>query len=112
MKKVILIFLFSCLFLQAKTQESRLTLLFAGDAMQHLPQVQGAMNEDGSFSYDSCFHWVKERIGTADLAGLNFETTLRGSPYTGYPLFSSPDAFARSLKEVGFNLFFQAHNPA
>ncbi|MDD2937428.1 MAG: CapA family protein [Proteiniphilum sp.] len=112
MKKVILIFLFSCLFLQAKTQESRLTLLFAGDAMQHLPQVQGAMNEDGSFSYDSCFHWVKERIGTADLAGLNFETTLGGSPYTGYPLFSSPDAFARSLKEVGFNLFFQANNHA
>src|SRR5690554_1607316 len=106
MKKWTILFLLSCLFLQAIPQESRLTLLFAGDAMQHLPQVQGAKNEDGTFSYDSCFYWVKERIGAADLASLNLETTLAGPPYSGYPLFSSPDAFAQSLKDVGFDLFF------
>jgi poly-gamma-glutamate synthesis protein (capsule biosynthesis protein) len=80
--------------------------------MQHLPQVQGARNEDGSFSYDSCFHWVKERISAADLAGINFETTLGEVPYAGYPLFSSPDAFAFSLKDTGFDIFFQANNHA
>jgi poly-gamma-glutamate capsule biosynthesis protein CapA/YwtB (metallophosphatase superfamily) len=112
MKKWTILFLLSCLFLQAIPQESRLTLLFAGDAMQHLPQVQGAKNEDGTFSYDSCFYWVKERIGAADLASLNLETTLAGPPYSGYPLFSSPDAFAQSLKDVGFDLFFLANNHA
>ena len=106
------IFLFFCLCLKAAPQESRVTLLFAGDAMQHLPQVKGARNEDGSFAYDSCFYLVKERISAADIAGLNFETTLGGVPYSGYPLFSSPDAFAFSLKDAGFDIFFQANNHA
>lgn len=110
MEKVLFIFLFSCLSLQVQPQESRLTLLFAGDAMQHLPQVHGARNADGTFSYDSCFYWVRERIGAADLAGVNFETTLSDPPYTGYPLFGSPDAFAQSLQDIGFDLFFQANN--
>ncbi len=80
--------------------------------MQHLAQVQGARNEDGSFAYDSCFYWVKERIMASDLAGVNFETTLGEVPYAGYPLFSSPDAFAFSLKDAGFDIFFLANNHA
>lgn len=112
MKRATAIFLFFGLCLAVISQESHVTLLFAGDAMQHLPQVQGAKNEDGSFAYDSCFYRVKERIATADLAGINFETTLGEVPYTGYPLFSSPDAFAIALKDVGFDIFFQANNHA
>ncbi|MDD4631292.1 MAG: CapA family protein [Proteiniphilum sp.] len=112
MRPATTIFFLFWLFLRTTSQESRVTLLFAGDAMQHLPQVQGARNEDGSFSYDSCFHWVKERISAADLAGINFETTLGEVPYAGYPLFSSPDAFAFSLKDTGFDIFFQANNHA
>ncbi|MCE5204555.1 MAG: CapA family protein [Porphyromonadaceae bacterium] len=112
MKTAITIFFFFGLYLEVASQESRVTLLFAGDAMQHLPQVQGARNEDGSFAYDSCFSLMKERISAADIAGLNFETTLGEVPYTGYPLFSSPDAFAFSLKDAGFDIFFQANNHA
>ncbi len=106
-----IIFLF-CLITQAISQEKRISLLFAGDAMQHLPQIKGAMNADGTYNYDSCFYLIKDKIIKADLAGLNFETTLAGKPFTGYPTFSSPDEFAYSLKDAGFNLFFMANNHA
>jgi len=107
-----MIFIALCLFLQAASQESRVSLLFAGDAMQHLPQVHSARVDNGSYQYDSCFYLVKEKIAAADLAGVNFETTLGGDPYAGYPMFSSPDAFAYSLKNTGFDLFFMANNHA
>lgn len=100
------------LLLPVRAQEKRLSLLFVGDAMQHIPQINGARGVDGSFHYDSCFYLLKEKIHKADLAGLNFETTLGGKPYSGYPLFSAPDAFATALRDAGFNLFFLANNHA
>ncbi|MBK5195941.1 MAG: CapA family protein, partial [Proteiniphilum sp.] len=96
----------------AASQEKRVSLLFAGDAMQHMPQVRSARADDGSYRYDSYFYLVKEKIAAADIAGVNFETTLGNKPYTGYPTFSSPDAFAVALKNAGFNIFFQASNHA
>ena len=93
-------------------QKKEVKLLFAGDAMQHMPQVESARNERGSYRYDDCFELVKSRISSADLACVNFETVLAGKPYTGYPTFSSPDEFALALREAGFNLFVQANNHA
>lgn len=90
-------------------QSSHVRLLFAGDAMQHLPQVQAAQWGE-AYRYDSCFHLLKEKISAADIACLNFETTLGGKPYSGYPQFSSPDEFAVELKETGFDIFFLANN--
>ncbi len=112
MRTLFTFFLSFCLFHPASSQEKRVTLLFAGDAIQHMPQVHGAMVGNGSYQYDSCFYLVKEEIASANIAGINFETTLGGVPYTGYPQFSSPDAFAASLKDAGFDIFFQANNHA
>ena len=112
MRTLFTFFLSFCLFHPAGSQEKRVTLLFAGDAMQHMPQVHGALVGNGRYRYDSCFYLVKERISAADIAGINFETTLGGKPYSGYPLFSSPDAFAVALKDAGFDIFFQANNHA
>ena len=39
---------------------------------------------------------------SADVAIANLEVTLAGPPYKGYPQFSSPDALARALKDIGF----------
>jgi poly-gamma-glutamate synthesis protein (capsule biosynthesis protein) len=80
--------------------------------MQHLPQIDGARMEDGSYRYDSCFYLLQEKISHADLAGVNFETTLAGEPFSGYPLFSAPDAFALALRDAGFDIFFLANNHA
>lgn len=93
----------------SQAQEKRVTLLFAGDAMQHMPQVRAAQTMSG-YNYDSCFYLLKDKISSADIACVNFETTLGGKPYSGYPQFSSPDEFAFGLKDAGFDVFFLANN--
>lgn len=102
-----LIFLF--LFAAIQAQKKQVSFVFAGDAMQHLPQVNAAKTADG-YNYDSCFYLIKDKISAADIAGVNFETTLGKKPYTGYPMFSAPDEFAIGLKNAGFDLFLQANN--
>lgn len=108
-KRLCLLFCIVCITIQA--QESKVSLIFAGDAMQHMPQVNAARTANG-LNYDTCFYLIKDKISAADIAGLNFETTLAGKPYKGYPMFSAPDEFAIGLKEAGFNLFFLANNHA
>lgn len=86
------------------------SLFFAGDLMQHMPQVYAARQVDGSFDYTPCFEAMKPLITAADIAIGNFETTLAGEPYTGYPCFSAPDAFLTAVKEAGFDVMLTANN--
>lgn len=87
-----------------------ISMLFAGDAMQHQAQLDNANNRDGSYSYDDNFRLIKDEISSADIAVVNFETTLGGYPYRGYPAFCSPDEFAIALKRCGFDIFLTANN--
>lgn len=92
-------------------QERRVTLLFAGDAMMHTPQIFAAKLDSG-YNYHSIFELIKDQITAADIAGVNLETTFGGTPYTGYPTFSSPSEYATALHQTGFNIFFTANNHA
>ena len=86
-----------------------LTLLFAGDAMQHQSQINNAKQGDG-YDYSSYFRHLRDEISAADLAIVNLEVTLGGKPYTGYPMFSAPDEYAEALKDAGFDVFLTANN--
>jgi poly-gamma-glutamate synthesis protein (capsule biosynthesis protein) len=86
-----------------------ITLLFAGDAMQHQSQIDHAFRK-GRYDYSSYFQYLKEEITSADLAIVNLEVTLAGKPYKGYPQFSAPDEYAWALKEAGFDIFLNANN--
>ena len=91
-------------------QPQEATLLFAGDAMQHIAQIQSAKKSGDVYDYTGCFSEVRDYISAADYAVVNFETTLGGKPYAGYPCFSSPDSFADALSDAGFDLFLNANN--
>lgn len=86
------------------------TLLVCGDAMAHAPQLRDAKNADGTYDFDYVFRSVTDVISQADYSVVNLETTLAGPEYSGYPTFSSPDAFAAALKNAGFDLFLTANN--
>lgn len=96
-------------FVCLQAQDATVSLLFAGDAMQHMPQVRAARTADG-YNFDSCFYLIRDKISAADIAGVNLETTLNGKPYSGFPMFSSPDEIAVGLKNAGFDILFQANN--
>ncbi len=88
-----------------------ITLVFAGDIMQHMPQVDAAWNDElGIYVYDSCFRYITPWLAGADLAIANLETTLAGKPYSGYPAFSSPDELVNGLLHAGIDIVGTANN--
>ena len=87
----------------------KLTLLFAGDLMQHQGQINAASTSTG-YDYSDCFRYVKEEISKADIAIANLEVTLGGKPYTGYPAFSAPDEYLQAIKDAGFDVLTTANN--
>ncbi|HMO40554.1 MAG TPA: CapA family protein [Saprospiraceae bacterium] len=89
-----------------------LRLIFAGDIMGHESQVKSAyIAKEQRYDYTPCFAYVAPILRQADLAIGNLELTLPGQPpYTGYPMFRSPDALAPALRQAGFNLLLTANN--
>ncbi len=87
-----------------------LSLLIAGDLMQHMPQIKSARQSDGSYDYEECFSGIKAEVERADVAIANFETTLAGQPYSGYPQFSAPDDFLSAVQSAGFDIMLTANN--
>jgi poly-gamma-glutamate capsule biosynthesis protein CapA/YwtB (metallophosphatase superfamily) len=98
---------------QDEPKVSQLSLVFAGDIMGHDSQIASALDsETGEYYYDTCFSLIKPFIEDADIALANLEVTLAGSPYTGYPQFSSPDPLAKAARDAGFDIFITANNHA
>ncbi len=108
----VLFFLLTAVFTTAHPQDSheRLSIYFAGDIMQHEAQLKAARTAEGTYRYDSCFSRVKSEIEAAQVAVCNFETTLGGAPYSGYPNFCSPDELATAVHNAGFDIFLTANN--
>ncbi len=90
-------------------QKQTITLLFAGDLMQHQAQIDAARTSTG-YNYTNCFEHVRKEISAADVAIGNLEVTLGGKPYAGYPAFSAPDEYLQAIKEAGFDVLTFANN--
>jgi len=119
MLRAALIFLiFICLQLKGYSQvtvqkEKKLSLLFIGDIMGHDSQIWSAENlKTGTYDYNDVFMYIKPVISGADIAIANFEVTLAGPPYKGYPLFSSPAALADACRNAGIDYLVTANNHA
>lgn len=91
-------------------REYHLSILIAGDFMQHGPQITAALQPDSSYNYDECFARVKPVIEDADVAIGNFEVTLGGKPYAGYPRFSAPDEYLQAIIDAGIDIILTANN--
>ena len=87
-----------------------LSLLVAGDLMQHDVQIRCALMPDSTYDYSSYFPWVKPEIERADVAIANLEVTLAGRPYKGYPQFSAPDEYLTAIQEAGFDILTTSNN--
>ena len=91
----------------------KISLLFIGDIMGHDEQIWSAENrETHLYNYDDVFEYIKPVISGADITIANFEVTLGGPPYTGYPQFSSPADLAVACKNAGIDYLVTANNHA
>lgn len=93
-------------------QPDTLSLLFIGDVMSHLPQVQAALTDSNTYDYSPCYQFISPYIASADLAIANMECPLAGKPYSGYPQFSCPDEMLLQLRQAGVDVFVTANNHA
>lgn len=95
---------------QEEAKVDTLRLVFAGDIMTHGPQIKAADRGHGTYDFTPSFELVRPMIERADLALANLETTFGGTPYRGYPMFSSPSSLGSALKEAGFDVLTTANN--
>ncbi|MBO7410606.1 MAG: CapA family protein [Ottowia sp.] len=89
--------------------QHQVTLLFAGDLMQHDGQIKAARTADGGYDYSDVFARVAPEIKRHDIAVANLEVTLAGPPYKGYPNFSAPDEYMHAAVDAGFNVLLTAN---
>ncbi len=90
---------------------TEVVLLFSGDVMQHMPQINAAWDDSCKcYNYDTCFAEMSEIFKLADIAIINLETTLASTPYSGYPQFSAPDELIFGLKNAGIDVLAMANN--
>jgi len=94
--------------------EIRATLTAVGDIILHKAVIDGGLTNPGEavpvYDFNTDFQYVADIFGKSDLAECNFEGTLAGPPYTGFPSFSGPDAIADALYNAGLRVVCTANN--
>ena len=94
-----------------KVECDTIRLVFGGDFMQHMPQVNAARTEDGNYDYSNSTEYVAPMFREADIAIINLETTITTSTnYSGYPCFASPVAVVEEFESMGIDVALLANN--
>lgn len=91
---------------------SALRIAVVGDLMCHSPQFQYAMITKDSFDFNPVYRYIKSYLEDADLTLGNLETVIgrKGSTYSGYPRFKSPQEYISALAQNGFDFLCFANN--
>ena len=99
---------------EALTQkEITATVLNTGDILIHENVLNGARQDDGSYSFAEFYKVARPYISAADYAVANLEVTLGGEEagrYRGYPSFNTPDSLLDYVKADGFDMLLTANN--
>lgn len=83
-----------------------------GDLMCHSPQYNYAKVAKDSFDFNPVYRFVKPYLEQADFTFGNLETVIgkKGSTYSGYPRFKSPQEYISALSQNGFDFVCFANN--
>ena len=92
------------------TPVQKVNLLFAGDIMQHESQLKAARTDKGTYSFSNDYRYIKDVIGSADIAIGNLETPIGKRGFSGYPSFCAPDSFLYAAVHAGFDVLLFANN--
>ncbi len=96
---------------KANQKDTSISLFFVGDMMGHQSMIDAAkINAEDRYDYTSWFQFLSPYLILQDYAVANLEVTLGGSPYSGYPQFSSPDSYAEAIQTAGFDFLITANN--
>ena len=103
----------------SKYMVRNITITSVGDIMCHKWQIMRAYDEStDTFDFAESFTYIEKYLSESDFTVGNLETTLAGRNvgsasvlgYSGYPMFNSPEIWAKNLKDIGFDLLTTANN--
>jgi hypothetical protein len=88
-----------------KPRTVTITVEASGDLLIHAPIWQRALKLGGGRHYDFAPMLAQARpyIARASLALCHVETPMTPAPPTGYPIFNTPPALARAIRQTGFD---------
>lgn len=91
--------------------EKTVSMSAVGDNLMHQLLLDKAKTDSG-YDFTPYYSNIKSYIEKADLAFINQETILGGDHLgaTGYPNFNTPEAMAKNLRDVGFDIVNGATN--
>lgn len=87
-------------------------LMATGDIILHKAVIDGGASSSGIYNFDHLFAYVKDYFTASDLTVANFEGTMNGPKYSGYPLFNAPDEIAAAIRSAGIGMVTTANNHA
>lgn len=113
MKQFLIVFLCTAWFFSfsQELKEQKISLIFIGDFMGHKDQIDAAYDSyTKTYDYYGSFLYMKKYLSDADFTLGNLEVVLGVKPYSGYPQFSSPPAYAEAIKDAGVDVLVTANN--
>lgn len=94
--------------------EIRVRVSVVGDIIMHEAVYDGALTNPGEdipvYDFSPDFKYITPILEESGLTIGNFEGTLAGPPYSGWPHFCGPDAMADALYAAGFDVLCTANN--
>lgn len=85
-------------------------LMFVGDLPMDKRLLESVYNSDiDEYEFQQLFHYIRPILNLGDIVVGNLETTIGNNNYANYPLYKSPENFAKALKYGGFNVLMTAN---
>lgn len=96
----------------AAPEAKRFTVSASGDILMHQPLLDRALANGGGRRYDFApfFREIRPYVAGVDLGLCHLETPLGPGRPTTYPLFKTPPALARSVRQSGWDACSTASN--
>lgn len=97
-------------------QKDTASILIVGDVMLHWLQLRTALKYGAdsllpeSYNFTDYYRYIQNIIDKADFRIANMEFPVGITPFSGYPVFSSPESIIEESINSGFNLFLLANN--
>ena len=91
-------------------QNTVVRIAAVGDIMIGDDQLAAARQADGSYDFTSCFAPISAYTMAVDLTVGNLELNFCGEPYCGKPDFRAPEALAKTLSGIGFDVLQTANS--
>lgn len=100
----------------AVSEYEKASILIIGDVMLHGLQLRTALKPGAdsllsdSYDFSDYYRYTRDIINNSDYRIANMEFPVGITPFSGYPVFSSPESIIEESLRSGFNLFLCANN--